>query len=99
MLADGRVSTIGAIEADDRDISRIAVHDRHVYRRGFAPEAQQGPAPLCQLARGELPKVRIDRDARPWMMWLDRAAFQHQVNQRWHVTRIPSLSKQTSHVL
>ena len=99
VLADRRINAIGAIQADDRDFRRIAVDDRHVYRRRFTPETKQAPASLCQFVGRKLPNGSIDHGARPRGVLRDLAAFLHQIDQRLHIPFIPQLSKQTSDVL
>src|SRR5437867_12849685 len=97
MLADGRKRAAGAIQADDRDLSGLSIHDRHVHRCGLAPEAEQAPASMRQFARGECPDRSIDCNARPRAVLPDLAALQRQIDQRRHV--ISFLSKELSYML
>ena len=97
MLADGRKREVGAIQADDRDLGGLSIHDRHVHHCGFAPEAEQAPASHLQFARRKCPDRSIDHHARPRAVLPDLAALQRQIDQRRHVNS--SLSKELSHVL
>ena len=97
MPADGRKGPVGAIQADDRDLRGLSIHDRHMHRCGFAPKAEQVPATMRQFGRGEFPDRSIDYNAWPRAVLPDLAAFQRQIDQRWHVTSF--LSKQLGHML
>src|SRR5438094_9208684 len=97
MLADGRKRAAGAIQADDRDLCGLSIHDRHVHRCGLAPEAEQAPASMRQFTRRKCPYRIIDRHARPGAVLPDLAALQRQIDQRRHV--ISFLSKELSHML
>jgi hypothetical protein len=99
MLADRRITAVETIQADDRDFRRIPIHDRHVHRRGFSPEAKQAPASLRQLACCKMPNGGIDHGPRPRAVFLDLAALQHEIDQRWHILLILDLSKKASHML
>jgi hypothetical protein len=83
--ADRGISEIGTIQADRGDFARICIHDRHVHRGGFSPQVEQAPTPACHFACGKFPDGDIDRGPRPSAVVLDRAALQHEIDQRWHI--------------
>src|SRR5262252_4976039 len=73
-----------AVDGDDRDVAlaltlaRVAlvlVEDGHVHRAGIAPQAEQGPAAGCDLARNEAPAVLAHRDPRVRMVQFAATAF------------------------
>jgi hypothetical protein len=70
-----------------------------MYRRGFAPKAEQAETSLRQLVCDKSPKVRTDHGSRPWPALLDLATLQYAIDQRWHILLISKLSKKASHVL
>ena len=83
---------------DGRDFCASFIHDRHMYRRGFAPKAEQGETSLCQLVCDKSPKVRTDHGSRPWPTLQDLATLQYAIDQRWHILLISKLSKKASHM-
>lgn len=54
---------------------------------------------MCQLACRKCPNGSIDCSSRPRAVLLDRAALQHEIDQRWHILLISKLSKKACHVL
>ena len=88
--ADGGINPIGAIQAENSDFRRIAIHDRHMHRRRFAPQAKQAEMSLRQLVDHKFPEVRTDLGAWPWAALPDLAAFQNAIDQRRHILFILS---------
>src|SRR5262252_413104 len=68
-----------AVDGDDRDVALALtlalVEDGHVHRAGSAPQAEQGPAAGCDLARNEAPAVLAHRDPRVRMVQFEATAF------------------------
>src|SRR5258707_12457754 len=99
MPADRSITAIGAIQADDSDFCRTFIHDRHMHRCGFSPQAEQAKTSLRQLVCYKFPKVSSDHGARPWPALQDLTALQYAIDQRWHLLLISKLSKEASHML